>query len=75
MANAQQLEKELIKYSKGLPEDVLQEILDFIQFVRHKRLKKTDDSITADLSELNLSQTTHVEEEFKDYKQMFPGEQ
>lgn len=75
MANAQQLEKELIRYSKGLPEDALQEILDFIQFIRQKRLKKPVDDVTAELSDLSFSQTAHVEEEFKDYKQLYPSEQ
>lgn len=69
-----QLEKTLIEYTKGLPKEALLEILDFIQFVKHKRFKKTVDNLTADLSFLSSSQTDHLEEEFKDYKQLYPSE-
>lgn len=75
MANARQLEQELMRYLKELPEDALREILDFVQFVRQKRLKTPPDNITAELSDLSSSQTAHVEEEFKDYKTLFPSEQ
>lgn len=69
-----QLEEKLIQYSKGLPEDDLQEILDFIQFIRQKRMKKSVDNITAELSDLSYSQAAHVEEEFTDYRQLYPSE-
>jgi len=69
-----QLEKELLRYIKGLPKETLQEIIDFIQFVRLKKVKKSSDNITAELSLLNSSQTAHLEEEFKDYKQLYPSE-
>ncbi|MDZ7756217.1 MAG: hypothetical protein U5K35_07385 [Rhodohalobacter sp.] len=34
------LEKELIKNTKGLPEDAQMEILDFAKFIRQKTVKK-----------------------------------
>jgi len=69
-----QLEKALIKYSKGLPKEALEEILDFIQFIRQKRLKKGDDNLTAELSILSKSQAEHLEKEFEDYKKLYPNE-
>lgn len=69
-----ELEEELLRYTKGLPKETLQEIIDFVQFVRQKRLRKTADNITAELSLLNSTQITHLEEEFKDYKQRYPSE-
>jgi hypothetical protein len=69
-----QLEEELIRYAKGLPEDALQEILDFIQFLRQKRINKPADNLTAELSSLSASQTAHLEEEFEDYKKLYPRE-
>lgn len=69
-----QLEKKLLAYTKGLPKETLQEIIDFIQFVRQKRTKKPIDNITAELSLLDYSQKVHLEEEFKDYKQLYPSE-
>jgi len=69
-----QIEKTLSRYIKGLPDDAIQEILDFIIFIRHKRLKKPSENLTIELSNLNLNQTTHLEEEFNDYKQIYPNE-
>ena len=69
-----QLEEELIKNTKGLPKEALEEIIDFIQFVRHKKLKEPQDNITAELSSLSASQTEHLEKEFKDYKALYPRE-
>ncbi|MDZ7720464.1 MAG: DUF2281 domain-containing protein [Balneolaceae bacterium] len=68
-----QLEKELIKNTKGLPEDAQQEIVDFAKFIRQKTLKKTQNSVSIELSKLSKSQATHLEEEFTDYKKLFPN--
>ena len=69
-----QLEKTLYKYTKGLPQDALQEILDFVQFIRQRSSKKVSDKPPAKKSNLSVSQTSHLEEEFKNYKQLFPSE-
>ncbi len=69
-----QLEKELLKNTKGLPKEALEEIIDFIQFVRQKTLKDTNDNISAALSSLSTSQTEHLEQEFKGYKKLYPRE-
>ena len=66
-----QLEKAVLEYTKGLPKEALKEILDFIQFIRQK---KSPDSLTSELTQLNSSQTQHLEEEFQDYRQLYPSE-
>ena len=69
-----ELEKELLHYTKGLPKEALQEIIDFIQFIRFKKIKNPANNLAAELSLLSTSQITHLEEEFKDYKQLHPRE-
>jgi len=69
-----QLEKELLRYTKGLPKETLEEVIDFIQFLRLKRINKSSDNVKTELSLLNYSETTHLEEEFKDYKDLYPCE-
>jgi len=66
-----QFEKAALEYTKDLPEEALKEILDFIQFIRQKN---SPDNLTSDLTQLNFSQTQHLEDEFKDYKQLYPSE-
>ncbi len=69
----EQLEKELLRHTKGLPKDVLQEIIDFIQFLRQKKMIDKN-NIMVKRTQLSASQTAHLEEEFKDYKQIYPHE-
>lgn len=70
-----QLEKKLLNYTKGLPKETLQEVIDFIQFLKHKQKKKSaDDDLTAELALLNDGQTAHLEKEFEDYKRLYPSE-
>ncbi len=71
--NTSQIENQIIQSSKGLPADLLQEILDFIQFLKFKKGVKAD-SLQNGLSELNSSETSHLEEEFRDYKTVYPRE-
>jgi len=72
--NASQIENQILQNSKGLPVDILQEILDFIQFLKFKKAGAITDSIQVVLSELNSSETAHLEEEFIDYKIAYPHE-
>jgi hypothetical protein len=69
-----QLEKTLLEYTKGLPKEALQEILDFVQFIRQKNLKQSADSIQTELSALSKSQAIHLEKEFEDYRKLYPLE-
>ena len=50
------------------------EVIDFIQFLREKNKKKDTIDIKKELSELSVSQTQHLEEEFIDYKKLYPSE-
>jgi len=68
-----QIEKTLCNYTKGLPKDALQEVLDFVQFIRQRTLKYSGKS-PKKKSFLNASQTLHMEEEFKNYKLLYPSE-
>ncbi len=69
-----QIERQIIQNSKGLPEDILKEILDFIQFLKFKKTNHVADSIEHSLSKLDLSEMKHLEEEFIDYKTVYPHE-
>ncbi len=64
-----QLEKLIHQKTKGLPEGILREVLDFVEFLRSKSAKKEPDSLKYSLSELNEKETIHLEEEFNDYRQ------
>jgi len=72
------IEKLILKETKGLPPFALNEVLDFILFIKEKKLKKKNYSFSSDLeSELSLvdhKEMIHLEEEFKDYKELFPRE-
>ena len=70
-----QLEKQLIDQTKGLPRETLEEIIDFIQFVRLKNKKRSSNDLRSELSLLDSSQTKHLEDEIKDYKKLYPIEE
>ena len=72
--NTTQLENELLRYTKGLSQEALREVIDFVQFLRQKRLKSASNSLTKDLSLMSSEQTSHLEDEFKDYKKLYPSE-
>ena len=72
--NTSQIENQIMQNSKGLPVDILQEILDFIQFLKFKNAGIISDSIQNNLSELDSSGISHLEEEFIDYKIVYPHE-
>ena len=74
-----QAEKLILKETKGMPSYALDEILDFIQFIKEKKLKKKrkdtlQNNIHLELSMLNQKELFHLEEEFKDYKELYPRE-
>ncbi|RLD59991.1 MAG: hypothetical protein DRJ05_05485 [Bacteroidetes bacterium] len=69
-----QSEQNLIDYTKDLPKEALQEILDFISFIRSKNRKEQISSLNSELSYLNKSQIDYLEEEFTDYKTLYPIE-
>jgi hypothetical protein len=74
-----QAEKLILKETKGMPSYALDEVLDFIQFIKEKKLKKKrkdtlQNNIHLELSMLNQKELFHLEEEFKDYKELYPRE-
>lgn len=69
------LEKLIIEETRGLPSDVLIEIVDFIRFLKTQRLKAADENgIKGELNHLNKSSLAHLEEEFSNYKELYPRE-
>ena len=69
------IEKLILKETKGLPPHALNEVLDFIQFIKEKKLKQNGDdnfksNLELELSLLDKKELTHLEEEFKDYKEL-----
>lgn len=69
-----ELEKELLKQVKGMPEEELQEVINFTQYIRLKKSDRPKDDLTVELSGLSKSQTEHLEAEFRDYKKKYPIE-
>lgn len=70
--NAAEIETQILQNTKGLPADALQEILHFVQFIRERRLKFSLDDLSMKLSVLDKSEAKHLEEEFKNYKELYP---
>jgi hypothetical protein len=63
----------IARYTHDLPEDLLNEIVAFIQFVRYKRLKEGGESgIAADLQLLRQQEWAHLEQEFSDLDAKYP---
>lgn len=61
--------------TKNLPDEVLSEILDFVEFVKVKKVKtKGFDNIEAELQFLNRLESEHLESEFLNYKEIYPVE-
>lgn len=64
-----------------LPEESLQEVADFVLFIRAKKIRKVPFSeaglanyIQQELSALREAELSHVEEEFIGYKKKYPVE-
>ena len=73
------IEKMIIEETKDLSFETLNEILDFIQFLKTKKFvnlreKSFEKKINNDLSELNKVSLIHLEEEFLNYKELYPHE-
>ena len=65
-------EKVIIQGIKGLPQQYLGEVADFVIFMRQKSSKSYN--FKDELSLLNEKEIQHLEEEFKDFDQLFPKE-
>jgi len=71
MSVMKQIEKLILKETKGLPPNAINEVLDFIQFIKKKRVYIFKDSLSLELSLLGKRELSHLEEEFKDYKELY----
>ncbi len=60
------------KETEHLSDDLLKEVLDFILFLKSKNQKSLDK--TEELSSLQQNELTHLEDEFKNYKNLYPNE-
>jgi len=75
-----EIQKTIIKETQELPFDILQEVLDFIQFVKMKKIRNKIGSVSEnnewqkELEVLSKNSLAHLEEEFADYKEMYPHE-
>ncbi len=75
-----QIEKLILKETKGLPLYALNEVLDFIKFIKEKRIEKREeenfiDNLNLELSLMDQKELCHLEEEFKDYKEIYPRDE
>lgn len=70
------LEKMILEETKNLSSETLHEILDFIKFKKLKTLgkKSFEKNIGTELSDLNEMSLIHLEEEFSNYKELYPRE-
>ena len=73
------LEKMIVDETKNLSVDILNEILDFVQFLKAKRLGSQRNNslkirVKDELSGLNAVSLVHLEEEFANYREQYPYE-
>ncbi len=78
--NQQDIDETIRKETQGLPFNALQEILDFIQFIKIKicreiaNKERKDQNIRNGIKTLDKNSITHLENEFADYKELYPYE-
>ena len=75
-----EIEKQILEETEGLTSNALNEILDFILFVKNKRLKSikkkvSKDNLNLELSMMDQKELLHLEEEFKNYKEIYPRDE
>ncbi|MFQ5650335.1 MAG: hypothetical protein ACE5IY_10380 [bacterium] len=70
------LERMILEETKNLSADTLHEILDFIKFKKQKTFgkKSFEKNMETELSDLNEMSLIHLEEEFSNYKELYPRE-
>jgi hypothetical protein len=69
----------LMREIQGLPKEALAEVINFVRFLRtklssQKKKMKSLDSITAELRMLSRNEVQHLEEEFVNYRKLYPRE-
>ena len=69
------IEKMIIEEAKDLSVESLNEILDFILFIKTKKMKKAfEKNLKTELDGLNKMSLVHLEEEFLNYQELYPRE-
>ena len=70
------LEKLILEETKNLSTETLHEILNFIKFKKLKTFgkKSFEKNIKTELSDLDEMSLIHLEEEFSNYKKLYPRE-
>ena len=71
-----QIERLILKETENLPQNILSEILDFILFIKERRLKKSEsnlieDNLNYELHDLDSKELDHLEEEIRNYKELY----
>ncbi|MFQ5822402.1 MAG: hypothetical protein ACE5I5_20700 [Candidatus Heimdallarchaeota archaeon] len=75
-----ELEKIIVEETKELSKETLIEVLDFIHSIKAKKpkvatKKSFEKKVVKELADLNESSLTHLEEEFANYRELYPREQ
>ncbi|GAB3959983.1 hypothetical protein GCM10028805_57090 [Spirosoma harenae] len=71
------LEQLITEGIKGLPQQYLSEVADFVLFIRRRALQQQPydlQEIRQELHLLDAHERQHLEDEFKDFDQQFPKE-
>ncbi len=75
-----EIRQTLVKEVEDLSVDVLQEVLDFVEFLKIKQWRETTKPISSqqsvydELRALEMNSLIHLEEEFANYKEQYPYE-
>lgn len=75
-----EIEQTIIQEAHALSSDGLHEVLDFIHFIRLKEQREksmvssSPQPIEQELRSLDASSLLHLEEEFANYKELYPYE-
>ena len=76
-----EIKNTLVKEVEDLSADALQEVLDFVEFLKIKHWRDTaqpassQQSVYEELRALEMHSLVHLEEEFANYKEQYPYEQ
>lgn len=81
MEHTMEFKEIILKSLQGLKEEQLREVAEFIYFVKQKtqnperfREALEIDLIGSSLADLNSAESSHVEEEFENYQNLYPKE-
>jgi endonuclease III-like uncharacterized protein len=79
--NENNLEQLIIEGIKGLPQESLAEIIDFIYFMRKKVIQPEayqeellNELLDLDMKRLDYDEAIHLEKEFEGYDKIYPCE-